>query len=152
MAVNGLRRATVSIQPESNFSGHEDRRQKQYEEDRRAYHGAGLLGAEQHRHPRPEKGRGYVGEQREADEAEQVEAAAYRHPRDQRDRGDENPRHGGAHDRGDGVAEDDPIPVRGGQHEPPGETVLEVTRDRKPRESPPMETACNRAHTYWNAM
>ena len=44
--VNGLRRATVSIQPESKLERHEDRRQKQYEEDRRAYNGTGLLGAE----------------------------------------------------------------------------------------------------------
>ena len=66
---------------------------------------------------------------REGDEAEEVEAAANGHPGDQREHGYERPRHGGPDERGHRVAEDDPVPVRGGEHEPPGEAVLEVASD-----------------------
>ena len=76
MWVNGFRRAAVSIQPVSRLQRDEDRGQEQDEEDRGAYHGPGLLGAEQHRHPRPEEGRRDVGEDGQDYEAEEVEAAA----------------------------------------------------------------------------
>src|SRR5215210_5337411 len=115
---------------------HEDRSQEQDEEDRGTYHRPGLLGAEQHRDTRTEKGCCNVGEDGEGDQAEEVEAAAYGHPREERDRGDQRPRQGGAHERGDRVSEYDPIPVGGGEQEPSGEAVLEVARDRKPCESP----------------
>src|SRR5215210_2366048 len=115
---------------------YEDRRQEQDHEDRGAYDRPCLLGTEQHRHPSPEQGRRYVGEDGEGDQAEEVETAAYGHSSDQRDRGDERPRHGGAHERGDAVAEDDPVPVGGGEHKPLCEAVLEIPRNREPRERP----------------
>src|SRR5215210_515349 len=114
----------------------EDRGQKQDQEDGSPDHRPRLLRAHQRRHPRPEERRRDVHEDGQPDQTEEVEAALNRDAGDERDDGDERPGGGDAHERGDGVAEDYPGAVRGGEHEPLREAVLEVSGDGEPGEGP----------------
>src|SRR5215211_4147806 len=114
----------------------EDRGQKQDQEDGSPDHRPRLLRAHQHRHPRPEERRRDVHEDGQPDQTEEVEAALNRHPHEERDNGDERPGGGDAHERGYRVTEDYPGAVRGGEHQPFRETVLEVPGDGEPGECP----------------
>src|SRR3712207_6034390 len=114
----------------------EDRRQEEDQEDRGPNHGPRLLGAQHHRDAGPEEGRRDVGEDGEGYQAEEVEATGYGHAGHERQHRDEGARHEGPHERGHGIAQDYAVPVRGGEHEPSGEAVLEVARYGEPGERP----------------
>ncbi len=115
----------------------EHRREEQDQEDRRLDQRPGLDRAEAHRHPRAPQQRGDVDEQREADHrgelpraSQHVHADEQGHDRDHRDR--QRP----AHDPDGEVAEQDPAPVGGREHQPPREAELEVGGDREADEDP----------------
>src|SRR5581483_10179384 len=114
---------------------HVDRREEQRQEHRQLHHRAGLHRPETHRDAACPQEPGAVDEHAERGKPDEVDAgAADGHADDRRhDRqhhGDEGP----ATERCEGVAGDEPAPVRRGEQEAPREPALEVAGDAEARE------------------